>query len=227
MSNESEDAVVPAVPPAESAPLPPADPQENAPDNSENSGEGASWLKPRLDQAERSGATKILKGLGVDNADTLKEKLARLDQLETEQLSEKERTEKALSDATAKAGKAGEYEKIITNRRDREFKGLSESQQAAVLELAGDDAAAQLRTIDALQDSWKPRTENQGADDKGKGKEKATSKDTAPPRDAPPDNGGSTSPPDHRAHYKELKKTNPVAAGVYLSTHEAEIYPRA
>jgi hypothetical protein len=56
-------------------------------------------LKERLDRASTAARNKLLKDLGYESFDALKESLGELSNLRTEKLSEKEKQEKKLADA--------------------------------------------------------------------------------------------------------------------------------
>ena len=195
----------------------PATPEVKAPEQGE-----PGWLKPRLEQAERSAQSALLKRLGVDKAEDVEARLKRLDELEKSQLSEREIAQKERDALLAQANDAKRYSEVLTGRRDREFAGLTDAQRDAVTAVAGDDPVAQLKAIDALSKTWsrKPEEQKPAGDD-----EKPKPKDTAPPKDAPRGDGGNTSPVNHKEHYQKLKTTNPVLAGLYLNDHLTEIYP--
>ncbi len=187
--------VVNVDPPANQKPDP-------APESKSNSKE-PDWLPARLEQARRA----VLKDLGVDDVGAAKAAIA---------------AAKAADDAKkTEAQKAAEYETLnktlkasldatnqaLGNFAKAQMAGLNDSQRAAVQAVAGDDPAKQLSTIEALKPTW--------ASAAAPAAPAAPSvPDTAPTRTMPK-SGGEHSPPDHKAVWAELQKTNPVLAARY------------
>lgn len=172
------------------------------------------WLKPRLEQAQRSAETGILKRFGVEKPEDLEAKLARLAELEKSQLSEQERVSLEMAELRAKAERAKALEESIGMVASREVSGLNELQKAAVLALAGTDPAAQLRTIESLRPTW------------------AAMQVSAPAQVIPPaQTSAAPSQPasaqlsqiDHKARFAELQKTNPFAAAAYAQKHASQL----
>lgn len=207
----------PAQPPA---PAPPASPQP--PPAAAGHQPDPGWLGPRLDQARRSGQSELLRELGVEKPEDLRAKLDQLTALENEKLTEQERVQKRLGELEPQAQKALRYEAVIKERAASELAGLSESQRAAVQKIAGEDAASVLSAIDTLKPTWAAQAAPTNGATEQPASGDAKPADTAPARTAPGDT--STSPPDHKARYEDLKKTNPVQAAYYLSQHSREIY---
>lgn len=180
----------------------------------ESKQEEPAWLKPRLEQAQRSAETGVLKRFGVEKPEDLEAKLARLAELEKSQLSEQERVSLELAELRAKAERAKALEESIGMVASREVSGLNELQKAAVLALAGADPAAQLRTIESLRPTW------------------AAMQVSAPAQVTPPaQTSAAPSQPasaqlsqiDHKARFAELQKTNPFAAAAYASQHASRL----
>lgn len=191
------------------------------------------WFKPRLEQAQRAAATALLKSLGVrDEAEGIA-LLKKAREAEDAAKTELQRAKERGDTLAAQAARAGDLEKVVTARADIEMGALSEAQKAAVLALAGDDAAKRLATIDALKPTWAsavaapalpvaaPVTPAPAAVPPAP----AAPATTSPPPTAPA--AVTTSPPDHKAEYKRLKTSNPHAAAAYLNAHANEIYPRS
>jgi hypothetical protein len=177
---------------------------ETAPETQKNSKE-PDWLPARLEQARRS----ILKDLGVDDVEAAKAAITAAKAADEQKKSEAQKaaefatlnkTLQASLDATTQA--LGTYAKA-------QMAGLSDAQRAAVAAVAGDDAAKQLSTIDALRPTWAS-----AAAPAATATPSAPVTDTAPNRGMPKDGGGH-SPPDHSAVWAELQKTNPVLAARY------------
>jgi len=107
-----------------------------------------------------------------------------------------------------------QLEATITARATREMGALTQAQQAAVTAIAGNDAAAQLRAIDALAPTWAAPAPGQAP--------------PAPPIPAPgqsaPVNPNPPPPnpnpqPNVQATYADLQRRNPVQAANYLLMH--------
>lgn len=194
----------PSKPPVAAAP--PAAP--SAPAGEPN--EKPSWLDARLDRERRS----LLKELGIENVDDGKKAIA---DLKAKQDAEKTSAQKAAELAESlKSTKAQneELSKALGTYAKSKLASLTESQRAAVVALAGEDAAKQIDAIEKLSPTWAPSPAPAPAAPAPAPKPA----DTAPAPSAPKD-GPSTSPPDPKAVYAELKKTNPVIAARYAAAH--------
>ncbi len=209
--------VPPVVPPVVTPPV--ATPQpgdENTP-----------WFKERLARAEEQARNSLLADLGVEDREKAKAAIAKAKAAEDEQKTSAQKlgeTSKSLD--ALKTEKEG-LETVVKDHAARQMATLTDAQQAAVKAIAADNAAAQLRAIDALKPTWTttpvvpvvtppvappvaPPVVPPGG--------------TAPAPTAPPQNG-SISPVDHKAEYAKLKASNPHAASLYLNRHHSHIYP--
>ncbi len=166
-------------------------------------GDEPTWLAPRLER-ERA---KVLKDLGIDSFDDAKKAVD---------------TAKAAAEAQkSDAHKRGELESTLkTERAEKQaltealgsyaksqLSALTEDQRNAVAALAGEDPAKQLKTIEALRPTWAGAAASAATVEK-------TPKDTAPAPAAPKD-GNTSTPPDAKAIYEDLLKTNPIVASRY------------
>ncbi len=218
-------APAPAAPPAPVPAAPPVDP---------------AWLGDRINQAKRSGQGELLSKYGVKTADELDAKLARLRELETASLTDAQRQQQELETLRTQATSAAPAIAVIKTRVERELKQLTDDQRAAVIAIAGEDPTAQLRTIDALSPTWGLAPAGSAAAAAAAPTAAAPSAPAAPAPSAPaplPPPGNTVapgaapapvvpgSPPDHKAHYDSIKKTNPIAAAHYLKRHQDQIYP--
>lgn len=222
MSDNSTDPSATQNPPATPAapPAAPANPPAATPSKAGDLPDEA--LRQRLERERAKGGEEavqaMLSKLGVtseadisaaltafkaaqDAAKTTEEKLAELN-LVKEQIS----------------AKTAQYETIIKARATAELSELTEEQTNAVKAIAGEDPAQQLKAIDALKPTWKQSASAP------KPAPPAPPADTAPARAAAPD-ATNQSPPDHKAVWEAMQKTNPFAAAAYYQKHRTEIFP--
>lgn len=220
----------PAQPPpaAASATTPPAvtPPQERDPN----------WLNERIAKAKTSTEKSLLRELGVDSLDDAKKAITAL---QAQRDAEKTASEKAAEYETAlKAERAriASLTEAVAAHANAQLAALTDEQRAAVTAIAGEDPAAQLKTLEALRPTWKqaaPATQvasatqvatpPAGAPPPAGATPPATPPvpppaDTAPAPNAPKDSS-NISPADPKATYVELKKTNPVLAARYAFAH--------
>jgi len=171
--------------------------------------EKPSWLDARLERERRA----VLKDLGIESVDDAKKSLA---ELHAKREAEKSAAQKAAElEASLKAEKAkgDEMAKAIGAFAKAKMAGLTDAQRAAVTAVAGEDATKQLATIEALAPTWAAPAAS-AATAPAAPAAPARPADTAPAPSAPSDGVGA-SPPDPKAVYAELKKTNPVIAARY------------
>ena len=178
------------------------------------------WLAERLERERKA----MLKTLGVESEDDAKKALADFKAKQDAEKTEAQRNAEKLSELDRTKARASELEATVKGRASRELAGLSDAQRAAVLAIAGEDPAAQLKTIDALAPTWATAapvaTTTTPAATPAAAPAAAT---TAPPRSAPSDTTQTQASP--KETYQRLKAANPVAAAAYLKQHAQEIYP--
>lgn len=167
------------------------------------------WLPKRLEQAKSATIGEILKRYGAEKIEDIDAKLARLQELETSQLSEQERVKLKLQELEPKAARATQLEEAITALAQRELGGLSDLQKAAVLTLAGTDPAAQIKAVESLRPTWTSAQAPVAAP--------ATTSAAAPPQSAP------TNEVNHRARLAQLQNENPFAAAEYARRHASAL----
>jgi hypothetical protein len=162
------------------------------------------WLPARLERERKA----ILKELGVETLDDGKKAVSALRaQEEAAKTTAQKAAELEASLKTANAEKAA-YAEAIGAYAKTQMSALSESQRNAVTALAGEDAARQLKTIEALRPTWASAAQTP-----------APVKDTAPAPSAPKDAGSAAAPSDKKAVYESLLRTNPVVAARYGVLH--------
>ncbi len=168
------------------------------------------WLNARLERERAS----MLKKAGFES---LEEAQASASELKVKREAEKTAADKA-AEALGRAKKAESKEKALTEAvtefASRQMMGLTEEQKAAVVLIAADDPAQQLKAIAALAPTWVKPAEA------AKAAPKAV--DTAPPANAP--SQASTSETNHKAQYEALYKSNPFAAAAYGLAHAADVF---
>lgn len=172
------------------------------------------WLKPRLEQAERSTEKKILEQLGVtDFAAASKAIAAAKAAEEANKTAEQKAADLAAANATLTAS-SEKQAKVIASHALKLFSALTPEQQASVKQIAGEDPLKTLDTINALAPTW--------------GLPQATpvpSVTTAPGRNMPV--AGDTAPTtDHHAVYQSLA-ANPFAAARYATEHPEVYQPKS
>lgn len=165
------------------------------------------WLAARLER-ER---VQVLKSLGVDSVDDAKKAIADLKAKQDLEKSAEQRALEATQRIAAIEAEKASMASALGAHAKTQLSSLSDTQRAAVLSIAGDDAAKQLQTIAALATTWAASPATPAA------APPAIVADTAPANSAPQQL--ITSPPDHKAVYAELKKTNPVIAARYAMAH--------
>jgi len=201
--------------------VPPVAPPTNA---EPPAGMEPGWLPPRLAAAKSTGANdatkRILSELGVPDVATAKVVMAEAAKVAALQAER----DAAKAEAERHAGAAKEY-------AARMMGSLTEVQSAAVKAIAGEDPAAQIKTIAAMQATWgKAEMATAEADAAKKAADDAAAAlaaakaavppaTTAPPHTAPPAgaDGGAI---DHMARYKELDSKNPFAAAQYAMDNQ-------
>jgi hypothetical protein len=180
-------------------------------------------LKQRLEReaekGRREGRTAWLAENGFADEASAKKALEELAAKREAQKSAEERHAQLAEQHKKVAARATLAETVIAERLERELSSLTKEQREAVAKLSGDDKVAALRAIDALAATW--------AKPEQKPEEKPIEKKpsaTAPSRNAAPKDN-MESPPDHKAVWEDLQRTNPFKAGDYLRQHRDAIFP--
>lgn len=178
-------------------------------------------LNERLERERR----KMLKDLGVENVDDAKKALADFKAKQEADKTEAQRNAEKLSELERVKAEVAELRADSAAQAASAMAGLTDEQREAVKAIAGDDPAAQNKTIRAMAKTWaKPATPATPATPA------ATTQAVTPPATTAPAAGSApaqvtTPPTDHKAIYKDLEKRNPAQAANYLSRHLREIYP--
>lgn len=221
----AQGAPAPAAPPPAPVTPPAADPP--AADPPAPPAPDAAWLAPRLEQAKRAAETAILAQLGVKDAAEAK---AALDAYKTAQdaaKTEAERVSARIAEGDAAKARAATLEVAVSAHAATEMGKLDDAKRAAVIAIAGDDTAAQLRAISALAPTWSaiapPATPPAVVTPPAAPPAAAT---TAHPPTAPAPANGTQSPVDHKSVFDALVTSGQgQKAAHYLNAHAREIYP--
>jgi len=190
-------------------------------------------LKERLDESRVAGEKALAAQLGVP-VEEAKKLIADAKARDDANKSEVQRLTEQLAAAQAKSARLGVLEETVTGRAAVEFGALSDVQKAAVETIAGSDPAARLKTIDALKPSWAAaqkvaddtaQVAKAAADAAAEAAKKAPvpAGATTAPASPPPPPAQPGTPTNHLAVWESLKASNPVAAGMYRSKHDAAI----
>lgn len=168
------------------------------------------WLNARLER-ERAAT---LKKAGFES---LEDAQASANEIKAKREAEKTTAEKA-ADSLARAKKAEFGEKAlkeaVTEFATLQMTTLSAEQKAAVVLIAGEDPALQLKAIAALAPTWNKPAEAQ--------KVAKAAADTVPPANAPSQT--ATSETNHRAQYESLRTSNPFLAATYGLAHATDVH---
>lgn len=177
-------------------------------------------LAERLDRARR----EQLKQLGAENVEDVKKALDEFKAKQELEKTEAQKNAEKLAELDRVKARAAVLEETTKARAQREFALLTDSQKAAVVAIAGEDHAAQLKAIDVLAPTW-AASAAQDPPPAAATKTAPAATTTAPPRAAPADNAQTHLTP--KEQYLRLKQTDPLKAVAYLNQHAKEIYPSA
>ena len=104
-------------------------------------------LKERLSESSASARKALLKDLGIESQEKLKERLDRLTALENEKLTVEERTKKELAELGERAKAADSHSTTAQAAVEALFATLTDAQKAAIEEQAPASAAEKLKLI--------------------------------------------------------------------------------
>jgi hypothetical protein len=169
-------------------------------------------LKERLERERASAQSALLKDLGVTSTDELRAAIEVARAAAEAKRTEAEKQAALIAERDALTVKVRSFGEAVTAHANATLSALSDSQRAAVMALAGDDPAAQLKAVSALRSTWTVEVP-------------APRGETVPAATAP----AATVPtvPDRKQEYESLKTRNPFAAATFLAAHRREIYPEA
>lgn len=219
-------------------PIKPVPTQQVSEDPNREPSELPPWVTKRLEQAKRSGAKDaeiaarkaLLEEMGFADLDVAK-KLATEEKKRAEaQKSLEQRVAERDEALKSKDSRNKELEDSVKVFADERLSTLSESQRKAVVDLAGDDPAKQLKTIAALQPTWTavvpptiaPIVAVPPATTPIPVAPPKPANATAPAPNAPAP-AGTTEVQNHYETHEWLKVNRPFAASTYYQVHYSEI----
>lgn len=165
------------------------------------------WLPERLERERRA----ILKQLGVEKVEDAKTAIAKLKEIQQQQMTEQEKLRTQVQELEVAAKDLDQYRDAVSALATASMNALSEDQKSVVMDLAGDSPVSQLRVIERLKPTWVKQT----------GIVAAAPVSTSPPASAPKQ---VTSPEaSKRDTWLQMKKDNPVLAAEFYLAHSQEI----
>ena len=238
---------VQAAQPAAPAPAPiataPATPAA-VPEPSDDADNRFPWLRGKLDKVREQTAQRTLKELGISDPEEAKRIFAEHAKEQEKQKSLAQKHAEAEAERKRLAEENAQYAVAMKAMAEREMGTLTPEQQKAVRDVAGDNHAAQVRTIAALTPTWKtaPPQVVVTAAPNGAPATAATITPAAPAVPAPATPAPvaaplNTAPPaigtpppatqqeqtNYLAIYEGLLKTNPIRAANYKDMNWAAI----
>lgn len=177
------------------------------------------WLPSRLERERQS----ILKELGASNLDEAKAAVQELNLKREAEKSTAQRAGELATQLESERKSKSELEAAVKIYAAGVMGQLNEEQVSAVKLLAGDDAAKQLKYVEALLPTWKAQSTTPPTGTPKPPKPPVL--DTAPGRTAP-DSDVTTTVVNHKQAYLDLKTSgNPFAAASYALRHP-EVYKK-
>ncbi len=184
------------------------------------------WLPERIAQAKNSAAAeeraRVLAELGVKSPAEAKAAIDAKKAADDASKSAETRAAELKTQLDAETAKGTAQGAIIAEMAGRQMGVLTAEQSTAVKAIAGDDPGAQMRAIAALQPTWAKPAAVAAATATAATTVTPAAADTAPGHTAP--NGAGGSPPNQRAAYDQLQKTNPFAAAEHGLRHSGDVY---
>lgn len=254
-----------AAPAAPSAPVQPAAapavlPAPAAPqvDHAKEPEQDPAWLGKRLERERKKAAeateketrAKLLAELGIDDPETAKKLVAEEKKRAEERKSLEQRVAERDADKARIESELKAYREATATLANEQLATLSDEQKNAVLSLAGDDPAKQLKAIATLRPTWaKPapavqQSQEQQSQTQTNGAQGASvppgqtppSAPAAPAKPAAPTAPGATAPPpagavvvqNHLETYNTLNDPKsphyaPHYAALFYSRYQTEI----
>lgn len=198
-----QSTIVPAIQAAAQAATPEAEP---------------AWLKGRLERAERAAEERAIKALGFGSADDAKKAIEAARAATESQKTEEQRLREQVAQLDPLKTRLAERDAVLGEFAKTELAALTEKHRAVVVDLAGDDPAAQLRAIAKMRANGLLAPV---ASEPAKHAPLPAPATTAAPPVAP--SAATPGNPNHAAEYDRLQALNPFRAAQYLAANRAAI----
>jgi hypothetical protein len=169
-------------------------------------------LKARLDEATASGASKLLKELGVEKADSLREALKAVREGEAAKLSEKEKLEARIKELEPHEGRAKALGASLTAIAEEQFAALPENVQKAIDAEAAGDPEKRLALMRVLRAAGGAMATTPAAPG-------VTPPVTTAPSPAPAPAAGATK----FTEWEAMRARSPMLGDIFYQTHSREI----
>jgi len=245
MSTEADATGTPAATTQTTTQEPPA--QQPTAQSAKPVGITSEQLKERLDETRAKAARDTLAGVAKDlgvSVDEAKAIIAKAKAAEDANKSDVERLTAEKAALAARAAELDEYKGAVEIRAKAELGLLSEDQRNAVLSLAGEHPAKQLKAIETLRPTWqsieqaRKAAEDAAAEARRLAEEAKKAADAAaaapapkPPLAAPANTApAATAPPPAAADvanvlatYEALEAANPMRAAHFFNNNYAAI----
>lgn len=166
------------------------------------------WLAKRLDRerknaskdSEEKARAKLMADLGIDDLEVVKKLAADKKRRDDEQKSLEQRVAERDRDLASREAELKSYREATKVLADEQLASLSEEQRNAVVGLAGEDPAKQLKAIATLRPTWAKPDSSQKSTNQTQQSTQANvsngSANTVPPaRPATPTAPAATAPP--------------------------------
>lgn len=172
-------------------------------------------LKARIDAAKATGRTEVLRELGVTDTAQLKAALESIAAAEAAKKTEAEKFAELSTKAQQQQARLTQYEQAVATVWEAEAAKLTAEQSKAVTDIAGDDVALRVRTLNVLRPTWASANAQVVATTPAV--TVSAPANTSPAPNAPTPT--TTSPSDPKAQHALLLQKNPVAAANYAAIH--------
>jgi len=195
------------------APIPPpsADPPAPPPASpTAGADPSPTWLPERLKQARQAERKALLESFGVKDGDELKTRLQKLQELETSQLSEQERTAKMLDELRPKAEAGERVSALFASVVEKQFAELPEQTQAAIDARANGDAEKRWDLMQVVAATAPTQPVSPSAP-------RPANTPAAPPAPTP------GNPQTAFDRWQALKASDATAASIFYQSHSSEI----
>lgn len=181
----------------------------------------------RLASAKAAERRALLDEFGITDPNEIKTLLEQKRQREDEQKTLEQRLAERDAALLTAQQQSQTYLDAIKQRAELEMGLLTDSQRKAVVDVAGEDHTARLRTIDALWPTWNTQQQTPAQASSQATQQPAEAQPATPVQTAPAPSAPSPSAAageiDHRARYQELER-NPFVKARYGAKYARDVY---